>query len=630
MSPLARKPESPPSARQTWLRVAAAALLAVGAIAAPLAFGATQVWAYCALQILVAVAVACWSLSDARSWRLLWIPAAVAGLGLLQVVPLPASVLNRVSPLSSRAQASARQWAHRSSTGCVSVDVERNGAALRRCLELGLVVVTVAGVAGDDRLRRLLYWSVAAIGVVVVLMGLLYGSGTDGKTLGFYSMDGHWKSYKNPLLTGFHSTGIGYDDPVPVGGITYVSDSPVGGKPMGVLINDNHFGACVGLTMPLVVCGLLAASCGARWKKAVFWPLALGFVAIGIYAIAVPAGARGATIGLGLASLFVIGLALSRTRRRGLIFVGALTALLLCGAAVLMQMNVVARLGGRYLAWKAALTMFRQSPWLGVGLGNFGVTYPFIDHAKPIYLAHNPWLETLAEAGLAGVALVALLLAGFIWTLAQPRAWEGLVSRRIERLGALGGLLFAAFHGALDHGVQIPANAYLAAVLVGILLGDVRTEAFGSSLPRLKYGRPAAVCGGLVLAGFLARGAYLESTADRLMIPLRRAVMVQRHPDSTELDENPALLQAALPAAEHAVELCPRHAQFAEYLGQAHLHLSRGEPGEELLQADAWFSRSLSLCPVSTWIPQTLREIRERSEAESNPARDAAELPPDE
>jgi seryl-tRNA synthetase len=66
-------------------------------------------------------------------------------------------------------------------------------------------------------------------------------------------------------------------------------------------------------------------------------------------------------------------------------------------------MDLRSYLGGRYDAWGAALEMFRHSPWLGVGLGNFETVYPSLRTGSVAYLAHNAWLECAAEAGAAGV-----------------------------------------------------------------------------------------------------------------------------------------------------------------------------------------------------------------------------------
>ncbi len=87
-------------------------------------------------------------------------------------------------------------------------------------------------------------------------------SGPGHAVLGFYDMQGAVKSYKNPLLSGFHSSGVGYADEVAVGNIRYVSDAPVVGASLGAMINANHFAACVGLTLPVTL-GLLVS---AQWS----------------------------------------------------------------------------------------------------------------------------------------------------------------------------------------------------------------------------------------------------------------------------------------------------------------------------------------------------------------------------
>jgi hypothetical protein len=88
---------------------------------------------------------------------------------------------------------------------------------------------------------------------------------------------------------------------------------------------------------------------------------------------------------------------------------------------------------------------------------------------------------------------------------------------------------------------------------------------------------------------------------------------MQRVPiDERRLFDRPELIHAALPAAQQAFAMAPRDAEFAETIGQAFLHLSRGEPGPELEAAQDWFRRSLRICPVNPWLRRTLTETHDR------------------
>jgi hypothetical protein len=623
----------PHSTRPPWAGLGTAGLLALGAVAAPLAFGATQVGAYCALQILVALATVCWTLTPGGGkLRRLWLPLAVAGLGLMQLVPLPASPLRRLAPFRTDARLTGATMTGSGMTvsgqtgaeaaggpggGSVSVHPARTLSALRRCLMLALVVVIVADLGRGELERRILLRSIAAAGTLVLILGLVVGAGPDGKALGFHDMRGYWKFYKNPLLTGYHSIGMGALDVVTVGGIHYVADSPIGGSAVGAFINANHFAVCVGLTTPLTVCLLLSGSIGPIRDPRVRWMLALGDIVLATYAISVPAHARAGFAALGLAAVILVLIAPARTRSRTLLTIFGIVAVGAGGAFLSVTLGLLPRLDGRAATWQAALRMFRESPWLGVGLGNYATVYPAIRNGPMAYFAHSAWLEWAAETGAIGLSLLAATLAWGVRSVGRIWEWPGPGARRLVRLGIVGGILFAALHGAVDHGIQIPANAYLCALLMGLLVGGIKADRPApavNALPgRFGWGDRAGRLVTVAIACLLVWGAEREWSADRLIFPLRRAVALQRVPgDERRLLEKPQLLRAALPAAQQAFAMAPRDAEFAETIGQAFLHLSRGEPGPELEAAQDWFRRSLRICPVNPWLRRTLAEVHDR------------------
>jgi O-antigen ligase len=609
---------SPHSTNRSWAALCATGLLALGALAAPLAFGATEVGGYCALQILVAIAAVFWIVSPRGDRpRRPWLPLAVAAIGLIQLLPLPASQLRPLAPYSAEARESAADLIGQLGRGSVSIHPARTLAALRRCMMLALVVVMAADLSRFERERRFLLRAVAAAGMLILVLGLVVGAGPNGKALGFHDMRGYWKFYKNPLLTGFHSIGMGAPDIVTVGGIHYLSDSPIGGSAVGAMINANHFAVCVGLTTPLVVSLLVSGSICPIRDPRVRWMLALGDLALATYAIVVPAHARAGFVALGLSALVIALLAPARNKPRALLTMVGIAALGMGGALLLVSLGLLPRLDGRASTWQAVLEMFRSSPWLGVGLGNYQTVYPALQQGPIAYFAHSAWLEWAAETGTIGLLLLAVTLAFGVRTVGRIWEWPAPGPRRMVRLGVVGGILFAALHGAVDHGIQIPANAYLCALLIGLLLGDVHADRSTNAAAPLpsRSGWRVPICQIVVsvIGCLLIWGAQREWSADRLIFPLRKALAMQRVPlDERRLDEKPQLLHDALPAAQFAFSMTPKNAEFAETIGQAFLHLSRGESGPELEAAQDWFRRSLRICPINPALRQTLTEIRAR------------------
>lgn len=582
-------------------------LLAIGAVAGPLAFGSTESWAYCGLQILTALAAGFWMLGRPRIVWMILLPLAAAVLGALQLAPLPESFVSQIAPRTFEARQEAQQLTGLAAENRVALDYSRGEAGLRRCLMLALIVVIVSDLAREERYRRRLMMGVALSGAVILALGLTLRAGPGDKALGFHQMQGVFRHYKNPLLTGFHSQGVGYTDEVAVGPIRYTTNSPVVGSAFGAMINANHFAALIGLTTPLVVGLLLAGwkSRGPAFGAAFFYFLAAN------YAVAIPAHSRGGIMAMLLSTAAVMALCWIQNRaqaRKALVLAG----LILSGiAAAAVVLGVNQKLGGRWIAWQTAVEMFAGSPLLGIGLGNFGAAYPAYHDRVIVYLAHSAWIETLAEGGVIGVAIVAIFTGALVWIAGRIWTWTATGPRRGLRLALAAGLLFAAFHGAIDHGIQIPAAAFVCAMMIGLLLGDLAGESSSDAARR------SPGCFVIIfLAVYLAWFGGKQIDADAMIRPLRRAVADQQAAAAAMSDaQKIEALRAAMPAAERAFEMDFQNADYAEVIGQAYIHLSRGKSGAELKLAEKWFGMCLHLCPGNPWVKKTLLELQAANRA---------------
>lgn len=124
----------------------------------------------------------------------------------------------------------------------------------------------------------------------------------------------------------------------------------------------------------------------------------------------------------------------------------------------------------RVAHWQAALGMWTDHPWLGVGIGNYEPAYA--EYSLPQWRialghAHNYYLNIGAEAGVLGLAAYLLL-----WGAALVGAWRA--ARRTSgwhwglALGVLGVLVHLSVHSVFDnlyvHGMYLHL-----AMLLGIL-----------------------------------------------------------------------------------------------------------------------------------------------------------------
>ena len=137
----------------------------------------------------------------------------------------------------------------------------------------------------------------------------------------------------------------------------------------------------------------------------------------------------------------------------------------------------------RLAHWEAGQRMFRDHPWLGVGIGNFGTAYA--TYAMPHWYeslghAHNIFVNFLAETGVIGFAAFAVLWLAVGWQAwkiaGRCKAYRGALA-----IGVLGTWFNLSVHSMFDN-LFVAHTQLQLALLLGVL---VATE----SAPRLHDGQ---------------------------------------------------------------------------------------------------------------------------------------------
>jgi O-antigen ligase len=268
-------------------------------------------------------------------------------------------------------------------------------------------------------------------------------------------------------------------------------------RPFGPFVNRHHFASYMLLAAGLPL-GLLFA--GAVRKDLL--PL-YAFAAVLTGSALVATISRGGLLGLGAEVLFLAGLsAFARRksaraegggagghpllRRAGLqlafglaLIVGVLAfagdELLSRTAETITSGNVTS---DRTTFWRGAREIIRERPWLGAGLGAFGVAYTRHDPtpgAARLDQAHNDYLQILADAGIVGgllglIFLVSLFRQGF------ARAGSHDKFRRGVAAGALSGCFGVLVHSFFDFPLHLAGIALLFFVLAALATADGRVE----------------------------------------------------------------------------------------------------------------------------------------------------------
>lgn len=124
----------------------------------------------------------------------------------------------------------------------------------------------------------------------------------------------------------------------------------------------------------------------------------------------------------------------------------------------------------RLAHWQAALKMWADHPWQGVGIGNYAVVYPRygLPHwPQPLGHAHNYYLNIGAEAGLVGLVCYLIFWIAALWY--AFRATQITTSlRRAVALGTLGALVHLGVHSLFDN-LYVHTMYLQVAVLLGLV-----------------------------------------------------------------------------------------------------------------------------------------------------------------
>jgi hypothetical protein len=176
---------------------------------------------------------------------------------------------------------------------------------------------------------------------------------------------------------------------------------------------------------------------------------------------------------------------------------------------------------GRIVLWHAAFGDFKAHPVVGSGAGSFGRWW--LAHRTSAYFvedAHNLYVQTLAEGGVIGLALLAALLV--IPLLAAVRA------RKHPLVAPVFGAYVAFLvHAAVDWDWQMPAVTLLAlfcgATLVAAARGKGSQAAFGRR-SRVAIGAVATIAAAVAFVGLIGNLALAHAETGILNGYGRKAV----------------------------------------------------------------------------------------------------------
>ena len=461
------------------LKIAEASLIFC-VTAAVLAFGGTEPISFAVVEIVLlgavlAVLVGSKDFAWLGSLRSATVPAALIGLVIFQLVPLPAPLVRLLRPDNPALGATLPESGQHSFS---SLSI----APYNTRIQLVLVVCCVAvfffaRMLGRDRAsrRRIVTWLVA-LGTFEALYGLVQ------YLTGWQRIFGYVKKYNLEEATG-----------------TY--------------INRNHFAGFLEMVIPFGVALVLYENAKLT-RKVVLGRNARIKRVLG--------GRKLSRIGLCLlaAMVMVAGLFFSLSRMGIISAVASLAAMaafsgfqrkaglwvaagiMVCGIILVLWMGAGPALGrfgtiseeyasvdeSRWSLWKDTARLIGEHPLLGSGLGSFPVAFTRVQSTflgRFVNHAHNDYLEMASDLGIPAAALFFGSTGALLGRVARKAASSEVSFERAIALGCLGSIAAILLHSLTDFNLYIPANALVFSLILG--LAASMPAVANSGAPRRAY-----------------------------------------------------------------------------------------------------------------------------------------------
>jgi O-antigen ligase/tetratricopeptide (TPR) repeat protein len=269
------------------------------------------------------------------------------------------------------------------------------------------------------------------------------------------------------------------------------------GRASGPFVNPDHFASYLNLVLPIAVAGVLFPTFLTRRNSEpfrVFCGVVALIISIALLLSLSRAGWLGAVVSV--STLVLVSSFMPREKRPRLLRLPLHITLPLCAAVVVVILASTSLFVGdqgrheadvrlkntivqdqsvsfRAHVWRDTLPMLRDFPLLGVGLGAFQDTFSQYQSPpwNPIEVreTHNDYLELLVSAGAIGFGMLAWFFAAV-----ARRLYQGLRELPPEVLPVAAALAAAmsamAFQEFFDFNLQIPANAVLFTILLGLVM----------------------------------------------------------------------------------------------------------------------------------------------------------------
>jgi len=413
------------------------------------------------LCIVLAAAFRPWSREGSPAPSLqIWLAIFLAATAA-QLVPIPAALLDLVSPSARQAMSQLMlvmpDWP--------AISIDESATRMTLFVNVGLSIVFLAALRiFQTGGVRLFVRGLAMMGLLLSLIAIAQDSTSRGL------MYWRWK----PLTQG----------------------SP----PFGPFVNRNHFATWAVLAIPLTL-GYLAAHLGAHRERhspvaalrrrivtfldgrAILLSASACVMAVALIVTLSRSGMLGIAVAAAVGTLLAARHHGGRHPRAMRWLAVAAAGAILLSLTAMPARTILSRLArtqvsaaDRLTIWKDTLPVVRDFWLTGTGAGTYETSMLVFQRASPgvrFNQAHNHYLQAASEGGLLLCAPLAIALSLFV-----RHAWARTAADASGvywiRAGALAGLAGAAAQSVWETGLITPANAALASVLCAVALHESR------------------------------------------------------------------------------------------------------------------------------------------------------------
>jgi O-antigen ligase len=438
-------------------------LLIAVVVGSTLAFGGVQPLTYSLVELTLFLGLLALLWHQAREGRIeirLPVgPALFAFWVLLQVIPLPSSLIVLLSPArfvgpDAGGRAAVHSWA------TLSLYPHNTWLSWIKFLAYLSAFALAAYVFDSRRRRSTLVKALIYLGIFEAAYGLIQ------YFTGWQKIFTYTKQYYREEATG-----------------TY--------------INHNHFAGFLELTLPFVMAYVFyyfqmwmdarrqrrsLSSPAGRASAGIQCLLYLFLLLIFVVAV-VLSRSRGGILATAFTVFVVAVLAQFRARRKAWLVGLSIFMLIAVAYGLWIGLDpVLARFEqmrgehyfqfeGRLSFWKDSMGLIREYPLAGIGLGDFDIGFRrfqtswvtfFVDHA------HNDYVEFAVETGLVGAALLFLPMLYLLGKMIVSFLKDSRRYRPAILLGCIGSTLAILLHSITDFNLQVTSNALLLSVVLGI------------------------------------------------------------------------------------------------------------------------------------------------------------------